>query len=162
MREKLFLESEETAELHFGTFRVKLAGGHLLSHVKQEPAVAFFNATHEPAKLVQQTRLFSGTAPDNVVSVLTLGKIGKLGRLFAVIEKLIEWDFQSARHFLQRLDGRNGMAIFNAGDVATKQSGALFDIPLRVFFFFAQCAKPIAYNHFGIVPQSYSARKRKS
>ena len=35
-----------------------LAVGHLLSHVKQEPTVAFFNATHQPAKLVQQTRLF--------------------------------------------------------------------------------------------------------
>ncbi len=35
-----------------------LAGGHLLSHVQQEPAVAFFNATHQPAELVQKASLF--------------------------------------------------------------------------------------------------------
>ena len=35
-----------------------LAGGHLLSHVKQETTVAFFNATHQPAELAQQTCLF--------------------------------------------------------------------------------------------------------
>jgi hypothetical protein len=32
---------------------LKLAGCHLLSHVKQESTVGFFNATHQPAKLVQ-------------------------------------------------------------------------------------------------------------
>ena len=32
---------------------LKLAGGHLLSHVEQEPTVGFFDATHQPAELVQ-------------------------------------------------------------------------------------------------------------
>jgi len=30
-----------------------LAVGHLLSHVQQETTVGFFNATHQPAELVQ-------------------------------------------------------------------------------------------------------------
>src|SRR5712671_1731285 len=77
-----------------------LAVGHLLSHVKQEPTVAFFNATHQPAKLVQQTRLFPRTAPHNIVSALSLRKVGEFRRFFTVIEELIEWDFQSACHFL--------------------------------------------------------------
>ena len=128
-----------------------LAGGHLLSHVKQEPTVAFFNATHQPAKLVQKTSLFPGAAPDDIVSALALRKVGEFGRFFSVIEELIERDFQSARHFLERFNGRNGMAIFHAGDIAAKQSGALFDVPLGKLFFFAQGAKPIADNHVGIV-----------
>jgi hypothetical protein len=129
-----------------------LAGGHLLSHVQQEPTVGFFDPTHQPAELVQQTRLFPGAAPYDVVSASALGQAGEFGRLFTVVEKLIERDFQSARHFLERFNGRNGVAIFDAGDIATKQSGALFDVPLGKLFFFAQGAKPIANNHVGIVP----------
>src|ERR1700722_16631602 len=82
-----------------------LAVGHLLSHVKQETAVAFFNATHQPAKLVQQTCLFSGTAPRDIVSALALRKVGKFRRFFSVIEKLIKRDFQSACHLFQRFNG---------------------------------------------------------
>src|ERR1700680_2773773 len=99
-----------------------LARGHLLSHVKQEPTVAFFNATHEPAKLVQKTGLFPGAAPDDLVGAFALQKVGKDGGLFSVIEELIERDVQSARHFLQRFNGRNRVAIFHARDIATEQS----------------------------------------
>jgi|SRR5271165_1115267 len=130
---------------------LNLADGHFLSHVKQEPSVAIFNATHEPAKLVQKTSLFPGAAPNDIVGALALRKVGQDGRFFSVVEELIERDFQSARQFLERFDGRNSMAIFNAGDIATKQSGALFDVPLGKLFFFAQGAKPIADNHCGIV-----------
>jgi hypothetical protein len=128
-----------------------LAGGHLLSHVKQEPAVAIFDATHEPAKLVQKTSLFPDAAPDDIVGAFALRKVGKHGRFFSVIEELIERDFQSASHFLECFDGRNRVAIFHARDIASKQSGALFDVPLGKLFFFAHGAKPIADNHVGIV-----------
>jgi hypothetical protein len=43
------------------------------------------------------------------------------------------------------------VAIFDAGDIAAKQSGALFDVPLGVLFVFAQGAKPVTDNHVGIV-----------
>jgi len=128
-----------------------LAGSHLLRHVKQEPTVAFFNATHEPAKLVQKTGLFPGAAPDNFVGVFALRKVGKLGRFFSVIEELIERDFQGASHFLECFNGRNGMAIFHARNIAAEQSGALFDVPLGKLFFFAQGAKAITDNDVGIV-----------
>jgi hypothetical protein len=127
------------------------ADGHFLSHVKQESPVVFFNATHEPAKLVQKTSLLPDAAPNNIVGALALRKVGEDGGFFSVVEKLIERDFQSARQFLKRFDGRNGMAILDAGDIATKQSGALFDVPLGKLFFFAHDAKPIANNHSGIV-----------
>jgi hypothetical protein len=114
-----------------------LSGGHLLSHVKQEPTVIFFNATHQPAKLVQKTGLFPSAAPNDFVSASALGKVGKLGRFFSVIEELVKWDFQGAGYFLECFNGRNSMAIFDAGNIAAKQSGALFDVPLGKLFIFA-------------------------
>src|SRR6266851_132010 len=91
-----------------------LAVGHLLGHVEQEPTVRFFNATHQPAELVQKTSLFPGTAPNDIVSAFALGKVGKLGWLFSVIEELVEWDFESACHLFQSFNGRNSMAVFHA------------------------------------------------
>ena len=128
-----------------------LAGGHLLSHVKQEPTVAIFDATHEPAKLVQKSGFFPGAAPNDLVSASALRKVGKCGRFFSVVEELIKRDLQSASHFLESFDGRHSMAIFHARDIAAKQSGTLFDVPLGILFFLAQGAKPITDNHVGIV-----------
>jgi hypothetical protein len=128
-----------------------LADCHLLSNVKQESSVAIFDATHEPAKLVQKTSFFPGTSPNNIVGAFALRKVGEDGRFFSVIEELVEWDFQSARYFLERFNGRNCMAIFHARNIATKQSCALFDVPLGKLLFFAQGAKPISNNHVGIV-----------
>jgi hypothetical protein len=44
------------------------------------------------------------------------------------------------------------MAIFHARDIAPKQSGSLFDVPLGELFYFAQSAKTVTYDHVGIVP----------
>jgi len=128
-----------------------LAVGHFLSHVKQKPTVFILDATHQPAKLVQKTSLFPGAAPNDIVGAFALRKIGEHGRFFSVIEELVKRDLQSASHFLKRLDGRNRVAILDARDIAPKQPGALFDVPLGVLFLFAHGAKPISDNHVGIV-----------
>src|ERR1700722_299658 len=129
----------------------ELAAGHLLGHVKQELAVVIFDATEKPAKLVQKTSFFSGAAPNNFVGIFALRKVGKLRGFLSVVEELVKRDFQRTSHFLERFNGRNGMAIFNARDIAAKQSGALFDVPLGKLFVFAQGAKTISDNHVGIV-----------
>jgi len=72
---------------------------------------------------------------------LPLGEIRQYGRLFAVVKELIEWALESACQLLQCLDGRNSVAIFDTGNVATKQAGTLFDVALGEFLFFAECAK---------------------
>ena len=58
----------------------------------------------------------------------------ELGRFLAIVEKLIERNFHGARHFFKRFNGGNGMAVFDARNVAAEQSGALLDIALRQFF----------------------------
>jgi hypothetical protein len=129
-----------------------LARRHLLSHVKQETPVVFFNSTHQPAKLGEKTSFLPGAAPDNIVGAFALRKIGQSGRFFTVIKELIEWDFQSAGYFLKRFNGGNGMAIFDARDIATEQACALFDVPLGKLFILAQGAEAITDNHVGIIP----------
>jgi hypothetical protein len=44
------------------------------------------------------------------------------------------------------------MTIFNTGNITAKQAGTLFDVALGEFLFFAECAKTITYNHWGIIP----------
>jgi hypothetical protein len=129
-----------------------LADSHFLSHVKQETPVVFFNTTHQPAKLGEKTGFLPDAAPDNIVGAFALRKVGECGRLFSVIEQLIERDFQSAGYFFKRFNGRNRMAIFDARDIATKQSCALFDVPLGKLFFLAQGAEAITDNHVDIIP----------
>jgi len=70
-----------------------------------------------------------------------------LGRLFAVVEELIKWAFESACQLFERFDSRNRVAIFDAGNVAPEQTGAFLDITLGEFLFFAQSTKSVADNH---------------
>src|SRR6266851_1843121 len=94
--------------------------GHFLSHKKEQTTILSIHAAEQAAKLTQKASIFTSTAPGDVVRRLPLGKIRQLGRLLAIVEKLVHGNLQSPGHFLQRFDGRDGMAVFNAGDVATK------------------------------------------
>src|SRR5258708_8161784 len=127
--EPLSLYDEERLSIGIGK-PPDLAGGHLLSHVKQEPTVVIFDAPHQPAKLAEKTGLFPGAAPDNIVGAFTLRKVGEHRRFFTVIEEVIKRDFPSASHFLECFNGRDGMGIFHARDISEKKSRAPFHVPL--------------------------------
>jgi hypothetical protein len=145
------------------TARCREAGpltvGHFLSHVEQEASITFIDSTQEPAEHGQETRFLAGRAPGDFIRRLTFGQIGQIGRLFTVVKQLIYRYFEGPGHFLERFDGGNGVAIFDAGDVAAKQTCTLFDITLRKIFFLAQGAKTIANNHFCIISYGYDQRK---
>ena len=81
--------------------------------------------------------------------------------LFAVVEELIKWAFESARQLFQGLDGRDRVAIFDTGNITTKETGAFLDITLGEFFFFTQSAKTIANNHGVSIPQIVHGSKSK-
>jgi len=66
--------------------------------------------------------------------------------LFAVVEELIKWALESTRQLFQRLDGRDGVAILNAGNVTPERPVRFSISPWRVLFL-AQSAKTIANNH---------------
>jgi ATP-dependent Clp protease adapter protein ClpS len=104
----------------------------------------------QTTKLIQKSRIFAGASPS--VRRLALGKIRQLGRLFTIVEKLVHGNFQSPRHLLQCFNGGNSVVVFNTADIAPNQAHALFDIALREFLVFAECAKSVAYNYGGIIP----------
>ena len=129
------------------TAETELAGRHFLSHVHDQLAVALVEAAQQAAQFGQKTCFLAGSTPGDLRSGAALGEVRQFGWFFPVVEKLIEWNLESAGHFLEGFDGRNRVAIFNPGDVTAKKAGALFDVPLRQFFFFAQSAKTVADNH---------------
>ena len=131
---------------------MRLAVGHFLGHVQNQLAIPFFHFAQQAAKLVEKACIFTDAAPGDVVRRFTLGKIRQLRRFLTVIKELIEWALESTSEFFQRFDGRNSMAIFNAGNVAAKQPRSLFDVALGEFLFFAECAKAVTNNHAGIIP----------
>jgi hypothetical protein len=116
----------------------RLAVGHFLGHVEQEPAVRFFDFAEQPAKTTQITRVFPSTAPGDVVRALPLGKVRKLGRLFAIVEHLVERHFHGASQLLQGLYGGNGVTVLDTRDVTAKQAGALFNVALGKFLCFTE------------------------
>jgi len=63
------------------------------------------------ANFVQVAPIFAVTTPNVVVRVVLF-----LRRLVSVIHDVIQRDFQSTRHLLQSLDGRNRVAVLHAGD----------------------------------------------
>ena len=105
--------------------------------------------SQQPEKLVEVTRLFTHTAACNVIRRFSLGQVRRFWWFLALVKQLIERALKSSRNFLQRLDGRNGMAVFNAGNVAAKQTGALLDIALGKFLVLAHSADAVTNNHGG-------------
>src|ERR1700682_710426 len=92
----------------------KLPVGHFLSHVEDKFAVFVLDFAQQAAQFVEKSCFFAYAPPGDIVGRFSLGKIRELRRLFAVIEELIEWAFESACHFFQRFNGRNGVSIFHA------------------------------------------------
>jgi len=70
-----------------------------------------------------------------------------LRRFFAVVKELIERDFESTSHFLQRFNRGNSVAILEARDIAPEKARSLFDVTLGEFLVLAECAKAITNNH---------------
>jgi len=99
-------------------------------------------------RLVSLEREIRGDSDaETLRTVLELRDIQQLGRIFAIVEKLVHRDFQGTSKFLQRFDSWNRMSVFNAGNVAAKQSGSFFDFTLRELLFLTQHAQTFSNNH---------------
>jgi len=131
---------------------VQLAVGHFLSHVQKKFAIPFFCLAQQAAKLVEKAGFLSDAAPGDIIGRFALGEIRQLRRFLTVIKELIEWALESAGQLLERFNGRDSVAILDARNITTKQTGTLFDVALGEFFFFAQRAKTVTNNHEAIIP----------
>src|SRR5260370_35723613 len=98
--------------------------GHLLSHEQNKLPVLFIGLTQETTKPTQETSILPRAAPCDIIRQPSLWAIRHLGRLLAVIEKLVHGDFQGSAHFLDRFDGRNRVSVLNSGDRSANQARA--------------------------------------
>jgi hypothetical protein len=64
--------------------------GHFLSHLKKKLAVSVVRLAQQSAKLVEVTRLFTNTAPRNVIRRFTLGQVRQFRWFLAFVKQLIE------------------------------------------------------------------------
>jgi hypothetical protein len=62
---------------------------------------------------------------------LSLQEIRQLGRLFAIVEKLVHWDFEDASELLKCLDGGDDMSVSHTRYVIMEQT----------------CILPTSYRH---------------
>jgi len=118
---------------------------HFCGHVQNQLLAALVRLAEDAPKFVQVDRVFAFRAESDFVSRTPLREIGQIGRFLAFVKEFVHWNFESASHLLERLDGRNSVSIFDAGDVAAEQSGPLLDMSLGEIFRFAEFAKPVAY-----------------
>jgi hypothetical protein len=85
---------------------------------------------------MEHSGILAGAPPRDVFSGSALWKVREFGRFLAVIEKLIERDFQGSGELFKGLDRRNRVAVFDARNVAAEQTRALFNVALRKILLF--------------------------
>jgi len=105
--------------------------------VEDELAVVLGEAAEKLAEALEETRGVAGVAPVAVIVGGVLGDGPKFGGRIAVVKELVERNFEGAGQFFKGLDARDGVAVFDARDVATLEAGALLDVALGKVFLLA-------------------------
>ena len=71
-----------------------------------------------------------------------------LGRFVAFVHNFIERHIQGAGPLFQGFDGRDGVAVFDARNVAAEKAGGFLDIALAEILFFAKRFESLSYLHY--------------
>src|SRR5207253_5111170 len=66
---------------------------------------------------------------------------------YPFVKEPIDRNFQAAREFLQRLDGRDRITVFHSPDIGALQPCTLLKIASGYLFLFAQGTNALAHNH---------------
>jgi hypothetical protein len=122
-------------------------GRHLLSHVEKELRILLIHSTQKPTEPIENSRIFARMTPGCVVLGLAPCETRDLGRLLAVVEELIERDFECPGELLDGLDGRDGMAVLDTRYIAAEQTSAFLDVSLRQLLFFTENTQAITDYH---------------
>lgn len=79
--------------------------------------------------------------------VIFANELARLGRLVTLVHDFVQRHVESARPLLERFDGRNGVTVLDAGDVATQKARSFFDVALAEVFFFAKSSESLTDLH---------------
>jgi hypothetical protein len=148
---RVWVNGKQKWDLSSGPNHQRLAVRHFLGHVKKELTIGLIGLAQQPSKLVEVASVFARTTPSNVIRRFSLWKVRQFWWFLAVVEQLIERALESTGELFQGFDGRDGVAILYAGNIATKQASALFNVALGKFLFLAHCAEAVADNHGSVL-----------
>ena len=121
----------------------------MLGEAIEEAAVAGGDFAEEAAETVEVVGVVSGRTKGHLIIGLGMGGLGGLGKGVTIVEKKMDGDLDGAGEFLERLDGGNGMAVFDAREIAAEQSGAALDVALGEIALFPEQAESLTYSHSG-------------
>ena len=115
------------------------------SETKQDGALLLIHLGEVPLELTELGGFLLGVPPQSLVVIAD--KLARLGRLVALIHNLVKRHVESTRPLLESLDGRNGVAVLDAGDVAAEKAGGFLDVALTKVFSFAESSESLADLH---------------
>jgi hypothetical protein len=124
-----------------------LTAGEFLGEVQDQPAILFRGLAEKAAKLVEENGVLAFVAPAIAGAGFPVGEVWRARRFVAVVQELVERDLEGGGELFKSFERRNGMAVFDAGEIGTEQAGARFNIALGEFPFFAEFAETLADYH---------------
>jgi len=102
-----------------------------LSHIEQELPVLLINFREKPFYLLEKAYfLFLLRIENQLFRGSTLAQVWQDRFSVPFEEELIEGDFQCCRKPLHGFERRHGVAVLHSGDIATQESGTLFNVAL--------------------------------
>jgi hypothetical protein len=120
-------------------------------HLQNEPAVWLVESAEVAAELLEIVGVLAGGAPGGFVGRLPHAEFARFGRFGAVVEEQVDGDFESGGPFFQRVDGRDGVSVLDAGKISALQARAIFDLGLGQLLLLTQFAKAVADDHCEII-----------
>jgi hypothetical protein len=121
----------------------------LLGEAIEEAAVAGGDFAEEAAEAVEVVGVLSGGTKGHTIIGFGMGRPGGRGKGVTVVEKIMDGNLDGAGEFFEGLNGGNGMAVFDAREIAAEQSGAILDIALGEIALFPKQAEALTYSHYG-------------
>jgi len=123
--------------------------------------VPIVHSPKEATELFKEPGFFASRAPYDFLGGFSPGKMGELRRLFALIEEPVEGHLKGPGKLLKGLDGGHGVAVLHPRDVRAEKTAALFDVPLREVFYFADCAEAVGDKHAQIMTLRLAINNRR-
>ncbi len=97
---------------------------YLKSHVHDQLTVLRGEAAEKLAEALKKFRGLTGTAPLIAIGRQARRERRGLWRGFPIVKKLVHGNFESAGHFFECLDTRDGVTVLHTRNVAALEAGA--------------------------------------
>ena len=123
-----------------------IAPFHPLSQSEEKRSLALIHLRErlgKPAKL----RPFLAARSPQGFRFLSSRRFRFFRWLRPLVEKFVQRDFERPGELFKRLDGGNGVTVFDSGDIAAQKTGAMFDVTLAEILGFSELSESLTYLH---------------